>query len=118
MADSKKSLFGMDSDDLADALESIYKKQRDMASDIDEIKTAILAMKTSVQTSPLGGVPGEEGADDGVPPLVKWALNQPWGVQLMHTLTDQEMLGGLAKSAIDWLKQKAVQKIAETEIKP
>lgn len=121
MADKeKRTLFGMDSDELADALEAIYKKQREHAQLLEEIKMHVMALRTTVlpdgatQAAQPGGV-SDDG--DAIPPMVKWALSQPWGVNLMHSLTDQEMLGGLAKALVDWLKNKAVQKVAEAAAK-
>ena len=114
MADKdKRTLFRLDSDDLADALEAIYKRQKSVEEKLGEIQTALLRMQTVVvaaDSHPGAAKPDDDGVEDGIPPIVKWALQQPWGVQLMHTLTDQQMISGLVGAGVDWLKKKAVEK--------
>ena len=110
MADrEKRRLFGMDEEELADALEAIYKRQKTLELKLDELFTHVVALRTSVhEAAPsVAADPGVDVADDGVPPLVKWALTQPWGVDLMHGLTDQQMIQGLVRTGFEWLRNKA-----------
>lgn len=117
----KRTLFGMDSEDLADALEAIFKKQKateqkleEVTANLVQISAVLLQMRTRVITDEDGASKASDSGnpDDGVPAAVKWALQQPWGAQLMHGLTDQEMISGLVKTGLDWLKKKAVEKAA------
>lgn len=108
----KRKLFAMDEDDLADALEAIYKRQKNVEVTLEEIKTHLVAMRTTVVNNMPPSPAADSGAveDDGIPPVVKWALGQPWGVALMHGLTDQQMITGLVQGGIEWLKKKAAEK--------
>ena len=109
MADrEKRRLFGMDEEELADALEAIYKRQKTLELKLDELFTHVVALRTTVhEPASVAADPGADVADDGVPPLVKWALTQPWGVDLMHGLTDQQMIQGLVRTGFEWLRNKA-----------
>lgn len=108
----KRRLFGMDEEELADALEAIYKRQKNLELKLDEVLTHVVSLRTTVHTAPsVAADPGvavaaDDGDGDGVPPLVKWALSQPWGVDLMHGLTDQQMIQGLVRTGFEWLRNK------------
>lgn len=103
----KRRLFGMDEEELADALEAIYKRQKNLELKLDDLLTHVVALRTTVHPAPsVAADPGIDVADDGVPPLVKWALSQPWGVDLMHGLTDQQMIQSLVRTGFEWLRSK------------
>lgn len=119
MADDKKlmgekrTLFGKQEDEVVDALEAIWKKMREQDEKLDQIMQAMAAAQTFLAAK--FGQPGAEGAagTEDVPGWVKWAAAQPWGAQLLGTVTNQEMIGGLVKSLVEWLKTKAVAKATE-----
>lgn len=100
----RKTLFGMTDDDLAEALEAIYKRQKAQDEKID----VLLQLATNLHEALKGGGAVAQAAaqsqDDGIPPLVKWAIAQPWGTNLMHTVTDPNLLGPLGKALVELVK--------------
>lgn len=118
MADDKKlmgekrTLFGKQEDEVVDALEAIWKKMREQDEKLDQIMQAMATALPFIQKLSAAPAEGAAGTED-VPGWVKWAATQPWGAQLLGTVTNQEMIGGLVKSLIEWLKTKAVAKATE-----
>lgn len=113
MAEKEKhSLFGRAEEEVLEAMEALYKRQKRIDEKLDELITHVVALRTNVVQPGAGEVADSGDEDDGVPPLVKWALSQPWGVDLMHGLTDQQMIQGLVRTGFEWLKNKAAQAAA------